>query len=181
MEGIFRRTRVQGSRKRSPQGNSLHQNEADPEVGISGFIIYNVSSSDLGPDNGYTNRYELGLFDAEDPDNHEDLDRLENLYLRYFFNSHRESSVQLGKFHLSTPLINLQDTRIRPNIQEGLWAEFKDWEKLKFRGGWLWSITPRSTVEWYGIGESESRLSTAFLHLYKHKLTSLPDYKSITL
>ncbi|MGC1240218.1 MAG: OprD family outer membrane porin [Chryseosolibacter sp.] len=124
------------------------------QVGISGFIIYNLSSSHLGADNGYANRYELGLFDTEDPDNHEDLDRLENLYLRYYFNPHRGSFVQLGKFHISTPLMNLQDTRMRPNIQEGLWAEFKDWDKLKLRGGWLWSTTPRSTVEWYGIGES---------------------------
>ena len=124
------------------------------QLGISGFIIYNLSSSDLGTDNGYGSRYELGLFDTENPYNHEDLDRLENLYLRYYFNTHSGSYVQLGKFHISTPLMNLQDTRMRPNIQEGLWAEFKDWEKLKFRGGWLWSTTPRSTVEWYGIGQS---------------------------
>lgn len=124
------------------------------QIGMSGFIIYNLSSSALGAHQGYSNRYELALFDSEDPANHEDLDRLENLYLRYYLNERGRSFVQFGKFHISTPLLNLQDTRMRPNIQEGLWGEFKDWEKLKFKGGWLWSTTPRSTVEWYRIGES---------------------------
>lgn len=124
------------------------------QIGISGFIIYNLTSSRLHLDNSYTSRYELGLFDSEDPENHADLDRLENLYLRYYLNAHGRSFLQVGKFHISTPLMNLQDTRMRPNIQEGLWAEFKDWDKLKFRAGWLWGTTPRGTVEWYGIGES---------------------------
>ena len=124
------------------------------QIAISGFIIYNVISSDLVNENGYSSRYELALFDVTDPENRKDLDRLEDLYLRYYLNSHRKSFAQLGKFHLSTPLLNLQDSRMRPNLQEGLWLELKEWEKLKFRGGWLWSTSPRSTVDWFGIGES---------------------------
>ena len=124
------------------------------QVGISGFIIYNLASSSLHPEGGYVNRYELALFDIADPGNRKDLDRLEDLYLRYYLNAGRRSFLQIGKFHLSTPLMNPQDTRMRPNLQEGLWAEFREWDHLKFRGGWLWSTSPRGTVEWYGIGES---------------------------
>lgn len=55
------------------------------QIGLSGFTIYNVSSSVLHPNPPFSNRYEIQLFDITDPDNHSDLDRLEDLYLRYYF------------------------------------------------------------------------------------------------
>jgi hypothetical protein len=124
------------------------------QVGMSGFIIYNMTSSHLGPRDGFNNRYELGLFDVSNPDNHEDLDRLEDLYLRYYVNIEKKTYVQLGKFHLKTPLINLQDGRMRPNLQEGIWTEWNNWEKIKLKGGFLWKTSPRGTIYWYDIGKS---------------------------
>jgi len=124
------------------------------QVGLSGFIIYNLSSSHLGPVTPYTNRYEIGLFDITNPDNHEDLDRLEDLYLRYYFTKSNKSFIQYGKFHLKTPLINLQDGRMRPNLQEGFWGEWNDARKISASAGWLNRTSPRSTIHWYGIGSS---------------------------
>lgn len=124
------------------------------QVGMSGFIIYNMASSHLGPEPPFTNRYEIGLFDVSDPDNHDDLDRLEDLYVRYYISEENHSFVQVGKFHLKTPLINLQDGRMRPNLQEGVWTEINEWEKLKLKAGWLWKTSPRSTIHWYNAGES---------------------------
>ncbi len=124
------------------------------QVGMSGFIIYNNASSHLGPQPPFSNRYEIGLFDVAHPDNHQDLDRLENLYARYYFSQEKHSYLQFGKFHLKTPLINLQDGRMRPNLQEGLWAEWSNWKKIKLKGGWLWRTSPRSTIQWFTIGES---------------------------
>jgi hypothetical protein len=124
------------------------------QVGLSGFIIYNVGSSHLGPQAPFTNRYEIGLFDISNPDNHEDLDRLEDLYLRYYFTKSNKSFIQYGKFHLKTPLINLQDGRMRPNLQEGFWTEWNDAKKFSARAGWLTRTSPRSTIHWYGIGKS---------------------------
>lgn len=125
------------------------------QVGLSGFIIYNVHSSELAGENGYSNRYELALFDITDADNHEDLDRLENLYLRYYLSKHDPTSyIQLGKFQLNTPLLNMQDSRMRPNLQEGIWSELKLSKTIQLKGGWLWDTSPRSTIHWYGIGES---------------------------
>ena len=49
------------------------------QLGLSGFIIYNLMSSELAPAPGFINRYELCLFDMPDPDNHADLDRLEEM------------------------------------------------------------------------------------------------------
>lgn len=124
------------------------------QVGMSGFIIYNMTSSHLGPEPPFANRYEIGLFDVSDPDNHDDLDRLEDLYLRYYISEKNHSYVQVGKFHLKTPLINLQDGRMRPNLQEGVWTELNEWGKLKLKAGWLWKTSPRSTIHWFDMGES---------------------------
>ncbi len=124
------------------------------QVGMSGFIIYNLSSSILAPEPPFINRYETGLFDITNPDNHEDLDRLEDLYIRYYISQENKSYLQVGKFHLKTPLINLQDGRMRPNLQEGAWAEINEWEKLRFKAGWLWNTSPRGTIRWYNMGSS---------------------------
>ncbi|MBX2961997.1 MAG: hypothetical protein KF687_05745 [Cyclobacteriaceae bacterium] len=124
------------------------------QVGMSGFIIYNMASSNLSPQPPFFNRYEVGLFDVTNPDNHEDLDRLEDLYIRYYISQENKSYFQVGKFHLRTPLINLQDGRMRPNLQEGAWLELNEWEKIKFKSGLLWRTSPRGTIHWYGIGNS---------------------------
>jgi len=124
------------------------------QVGMSGFIIFNLASSSLAPAPPYANRYELGLFDVSNPENHQDLDRLEDLYLRYYFSEKSKSFIQIGKFHLKTPMINLQDGRMRPNLQEGIWAEWSESKKIMLKGGWLWRTSPRSTIHWFDIGKS---------------------------
>ncbi len=124
------------------------------QIGLSGFTIYNVASSVLHPTPPFSNRYEIQLFDITNPDNHSDLDRLEDLYVRYYFSQKDHSYLQVGKFHLQTPMVNLQDGRMRPNLQEGLWGEWNNWAKIKFKGGWLWRTSPRGTVQWFTISES---------------------------
>ncbi len=124
------------------------------QAGLSGFTIYNLSSSVLHPAPPFTNRYELQLFDITNPDNHSDLDRLEDLYLRYYLSKNTKSFIQAGKFHLKTPLINLQDGRMRPNLQEGLWVEWNELKRIKLSGGFLWRSSPRGTVRWYTISQS---------------------------
>ncbi|HMP99873.1 MAG TPA: OprD family outer membrane porin, partial [Cyclobacteriaceae bacterium] len=124
------------------------------QVGLSGYAIYKIASSPLGPEGPYQNRYELALFDVSDPHNTEDLDRLEDLYLRYYLFEENKSYAQIGKFHLKTPLVNLQDGRMRPNLQEGTWLEFNELDKVKIKAGWLWATSPRGTVKWYSMGES---------------------------
>ena len=53
------------------------------EFGTSGFFVFNLLSNDLGKRDSFSNqasRYEIGLFDIEDPKNKENMDRLEELY-----------------------------------------------------------------------------------------------------
>src|SRR5688572_13007828 len=101
------------------------------QFAVSGFYTYNVGSSDLGKKDsitGQSNRYEIGLFDVEDPYNKNDIDRLEELYLKY---NYRNSSIIFGKQIINTPFINLQDSRMRPTGVNGIWVESNEINKLK--------------------------------------------------
>lgn len=122
--------------------------------GVSGFFIYNIGSSDLSKADektGQMNRYETGLFDIEDPANKTDINRLEELYLKY---SWKSGQVTLGKQLINTPFINLQDGRMRPTETEGIWAEIRSLKNTTIETGFLYGMSPRSTVRWFSTGES---------------------------
>jgi len=124
------------------------------QFAVSGFYTFNIGSSDLSKADtltGQFNRYEIALFDVNDPNNKKDIDRLEELYLKY---SHNKVSITFGRQLLNTPFINLQDGRMRPTGVEGIWMEFNDTKKIKAAGGLLYALSPRGTTRWYDIGES---------------------------
>lgn len=124
------------------------------QLGVSGFFIYNLASSHLEKSDslsGGSNRYEIGLFDIENPTNRHDLDRLEELYIKYNLS---KSYVTVGKININTPFMNPQDGRMRPTIEEGVWLSIGESKKIGFNGGWIWDISPRSTVKWYQLAES---------------------------
>ncbi|MFC0774605.1 OprD family outer membrane porin [Terrimonas alba] len=124
------------------------------QLGLSGFFVFNMASSNLAkPDvkTNQLNRYEIGLFDIEDPKNKTDIDRLEELYLKY---SRKNSQIVFGKQLLNTPFINLQDGRMRPTEVGGIWAEINKQGQTQIEAGFLYEMSPRSTVKWYGIGRS---------------------------
>lgn len=124
------------------------------QMAISGFYIFNVFSSDFTKTDSITkqgSRYEVTLFDIEDPTNKKDLDRLEEFYLKYNFG---KSFIRAGRQLINTPFINLQDGRMRPTGVEGLWFEFNEIKKLHVEGGWIYAISPRSTVKWFSTANS---------------------------
>jgi hypothetical protein len=124
------------------------------QFAVSGFYTFNIGSSDMGkPDSttGQFNRYEIALFDVENPNNKKDIDRLEEFYLKYHL---KNISITFGRQLLNTPFINLQDGRMRPTGVEGVWMEYNDTKKIKAEGGLLYAISPRGTTKWYDIGQS---------------------------
>jgi hypothetical protein len=124
------------------------------QFAVSGFYTFNIGSSNLGkPDSttGQFNRYEIALFDIEDPYNKKDIDRLEEFYIKY---NYKKSSVIFGRQLLNTPFINLQDGRMRPTGVEGFWFEMNEMKKVKLEGGWLYALSPRGTTKWYDAGAS---------------------------
>ena len=124
------------------------------QLGVSGYFIFNLVSSDLSKADAITNgnnRYEIGQYDITRPLNKSDLDRLEDLFLRY---TYKKSNLTVGRFELQTPFVNMQDGRMRPTIEEGVWLSIKEFKKIGFNGGFIWAISPRSTVEWFKGGNS---------------------------
>ncbi|MBL7829314.1 MAG: OprD family outer membrane porin [Saprospiraceae bacterium] len=138
-------------------GGDLHFQSAALEgfsFGIGGNFNFNLASSDLSkkdPLSGAANRYELGLFDVENPTNKTDLDRMDEFKIRY---QNSRLIISLGKQGIQTPFINFQDGRMRPTAVNGLWNEIRLSKNALLTGGWLWGISPRSTVRWYKIGAS---------------------------
>ena len=116
------------------------------QVGVSGFFMHNLNSSnihELDSLTGQANRYEIGSFDIEDQTNKHDLDRLEELYLKY---SLSKSSSTVGKINLNTPFLNPQDGRMRSTVEEGVWLSIKESSKIGSNGGRIREVCPRPTV-----------------------------------
>ncbi|HMX39008.1 MAG TPA: OprD family outer membrane porin, partial [Saprospiraceae bacterium] len=123
-------------------------------LGIGGAFNFNLLSSDLSrrdPATNAANRYEIGLFDVENPQNRRDLDRLEEFWLRY---AHKRTRITLGQQLLQTPFVNHQDGRMRPTAEKGIWAENTALPHTRIQVGWLWQMSPRSTVRWYSVSTS---------------------------
>lgn len=130
------------------------------QVAVSGFYTFNMQSSDLGLADSVTgqlSRYELSLFDIENPGQKKNLDRLEEFYIKYNF---RKARVLFGRQLINTPFINLQDGRMRPTTVKGLWAEGSISSRTKFEGGWIYEISPRGTMSWYDLEKSIGLFST---------------------
>lgn len=124
------------------------------QFAVSGFYIFNIGSSDLGkPDSttGQYNRYEIALFDVQSPYNKNDIDRLEELYLKY---NYKNSSILFGRHMINTPFINLQDGRMRPTGVQGIWVDYNQLRSTNISGGWVSAFSPRGTTKWYNAGES---------------------------
>jgi hypothetical protein len=124
------------------------------QFGISQYTIFNIASSDMtfiDPKTNQTNRYEIGLFDQEQVERRSDINRLENLYVKY---QYKNSKWTLGKQSINTPFINLQDGRMRPTQVGGFWSDLRASKKSQIEVGVLWEILPRGTTQWYSISES---------------------------
>ena len=133
------------------------------EMGLSGLFVFNLWSATpldrIEPLTGQYSRYEVQLYDVRDPDNETDLDRLDQLYLRYRFGN---SFLMFGKMGIHTPLINMQDTRMKPYVLEGFWSELRPFKKWQFHAGFFYKASVRSTTEWVSAQESIGIYGTGF-------------------
>src|SRR5690606_6020591 len=102
-------------------------------------------------------RYELELFDIEEPENKADLDRLDEAYLEYH-TQHVKATI--GRFSFNSPLINPQDGRMKPYSVQGISLEIPVKQTAKISLAWLNHFSPRSTTAWYQTGESIGIFST---------------------
>jgi len=100
-------------------GRSIHY-ESLPykgfSVGLNGIFVYKTFSNDLLEIDTNVNAhssYELQLFDVEHKGNYTDIDRLEELFLKY---ESKKLRLIYGKMEMKSPLINLHDGRMKPKV-----------------------------------------------------------------
>ncbi|HSI71354.1 MAG TPA: hypothetical protein VK941_14050 [Gillisia sp.] len=124
------------------------------EIGVKGIFTYKTFGSDLGledPVTGVNAKWEYELYDVLNQGNFKDLDRLEELFIRYRFGN---SYISYGKLETEdTPLLNHSDGRMKPFAHKGFWGHFSLHPQHTFNLGWLNGISPRSTTEWFGLEE----------------------------
>ena len=123
---------------------------------MSGGYTFDLWSADLtgtDPITGAPNRYEVGLFDVTNVRRDNQLAFLQTFQLNYEVNEGR-TRIIFGKQDLNTPFLNAQDGRMHPGMVEGLWANHRTEKDIRFEGGYLYRMLPRSTAEWYTVGES---------------------------
>lgn len=139
-------------------------------VGFSGFFVFRHFENNLtipDPATGLSNRYELTLFDVHHPENHHDMDRLEEFYLSY---EKEKFSAWFGRHHFESPFLNASDNRMRPNLFSGLSAEYQ-LGKLRLTGAWFTHMISRGSLEWLSIEES-----VGFYPSGRNPVGSVEDY-----
>ncbi len=123
------------------------------ELGAALYNTTNLGIQDLQEpysSTGRVSRYEEGLFNRLDLAN-DAVFLLGELYASYSFQNH---GFKLGRMEINTPLINPQDGRMIPTLVQGLWYKLKGQKANLLQLGLLNQIAPRSTGEFFGIGES---------------------------
>lgn len=124
------------------------------EIGVKGIFTYRTFGNDLGnedPVTGKNAKWEYELYDVLNQGNFRDLDRLEELFLRYRFGA---SYLSIGKIETEyTPLLNHSDGRMKPFAHRGGWALLNITPQHQVNLGWLNGISPRATTEWFSIEE----------------------------
>jgi hypothetical protein len=123
-------------------------------IGVSGFYIFNAGSSDLFKKDSITsqaNRYELGLFDVANTTSIDEINRVEEFFIKY---QHKGFKGVFGRQLINTPFINLQDGRMRPTAASGLWMEYTVKPQHLIQSGWIMGVAPRSTSKWYDTDQS---------------------------
>ncbi|MGY5847219.1 hypothetical protein ACW6QP_07345 [Salegentibacter sp. HM20] len=124
------------------------------EIGVKGIFTYKTFGSDLGDEDPVTGRnakWEYELYDVLNKGNFNDLDRLEELFIRYRF---KNSYISLGKLEPEyTPLLNQADGRMKPFAHRGIWNHLNFSENHIVNLGWLNGVSPRATTEWFDFEE----------------------------
>lgn len=133
------------------------------QFGIKGIFSYQTFSADLNQQDEQVLKgaqWEKELYDVNRPYEKKDLDRLEELYLKY---SYQQSFISIGKIDINTsPLLLRRDSRMKPFVYRGVWAELHELKNQSIYAGWINGVSPRGMTEWYPINEAIGILNNGF-------------------
>lgn len=133
------------------------------QFGVKGIFTYQTFSADLNEQDEQVlkgAKWEKELYDVNRPFEKRDLDRLEELYLKY---NYKESFLQFGKVDINTsPLLLSRDGRMKPFVYKGLWGELHELDNQTIYTGWINGVSPRGMTEWFSINEAIGKLNNGF-------------------
>lgn len=122
------------------------------QLGLGGLYAYNIASTKLNSkDYQFAPKWERQLFDLQNTSNKHDLDRLEELFVKYRY---KDSYIKVGKMLVETPFVNPQDSRMKPSAFQGVWFDWQEGHRFEINGGVFNKVSPRATTEWVSIAES---------------------------
>ncbi|MCC5938672.1 MAG: hypothetical protein JJU34_15430 [Lunatimonas sp.] len=116
-------------------------------------VFGNLWSSDLSapdPVTNNVNRYEVGLFDVNNPSDRL-FGKIEELQLRY---RSERFDVVAGRMDINTPFLNPQDGRLSPTFVEGVRVNVTPGKSNTLSAQYIGKISPRSTSGWFQVGET---------------------------
>lgn len=122
-------------------------------AGVRGIFTYRTFSADIHDGDAAHGGgiWEKELYDITRPDEKHDLDRLDELYIRYR-NSH--FNIAYGKQDINQgPLLLNRDGRMKPFVYRGFWGQYFD-SKNHIWLGWIDGVSPRGMTEWYNLNEA---------------------------
>lgn len=144
------------------------------QFGVKGIFTFKTFSDDLNrvdSISGKTAKWEKELYDVTRPSEGIDLDRLEELYIRY---NHKSSFLTYGRIDINEgPLLLRRDGRMKPFVFMGFWGEIKELKNHDFYIGWLHGVSPRGVAEWYSLSEVMGLFNNGYLpngnHAHYHE------------
>lgn len=131
-------------------------------AGFNGLFVYRVFSNSLNANDPRVNQgsaYEIQLFDVEHRGNYTDLDRLEELYIKYQSN---KLKIMFGKMEMHSPMVNPHDGRMKPKVFSGGKIQYT-FKELSLHGAYFTKASPRSTTHWYSINDAIGIYNNGYL------------------
>lgn len=126
------------------------------QVGISGTFVNKIFSSDLSNVDLQTrksSKWEQELFDVNDKENYQNINRLDELYIKYNW---KNNYIMYGKIPTEfTPLLNKSDGRMQAFAFQGGWFHHHSEEnKWLVDVAWIRKVSPRSMTKWFSMDEA---------------------------
>lgn len=125
-------------------------------IGVAGYMSHAIDSNKdiIDPVTGVKSRYELAMFDLEDPDD-DTVGFLGEAYVSWTDSKHR---VTAGRMKLNTPFMNAFDGRMIPGLFQGAWYANKAIKNMPLQVGVINGIAVRGTTEFKHLDEAVGTL-----------------------
>lgn len=142
--------------------------ETQPVYGLSAGIhfrtVFRTFGAELSREEnlvGTTAKWEYELYDLLEKGKFKNINKLQELYLKYQYN---HSYISFGRLETEyTPLLNNSDGRMGPFAHQGLWWHHRIHSKSTLDIGFINKLSPRSVTDWFSVNDGIGLFFNGFL------------------